>query len=83
MKNKVIMALALTVTLLVGVMIGGCSNDTSSTEVSASDFINFEDLGGYAHLREYRDTKTGVHYIIIKDGGICPRYNADGSLYAN
>lgn len=83
MKNKIIMALVLTATLLVGVMIGGCSNDTSSIEVSASNFMSFEDLGGSAHLREYRDTETGVHYIVSKDGGICPRYNANGILYAD
>ena len=32
----------------------------------------------------YVDKETGVNYIIFDDvykGGICPRYNADGSLY--
>ena len=40
-------------------------------------------------ISEYRDTETGVHYLVLNDstgsgggiGGICPRYNADGSLY--
>ena len=32
----------------------------------------------------YVDKETGVNYIIFDDvykGGICPRYNPDGSLY--
>ena len=35
-------------------------------------------------LYVYVDKETGVNYIIFDDvykGGICPRYNADGSLY--
>lgn len=31
-----------------------------------------------------QDPKTGVYYVIYSSayqGGICPRYNADGSLY--
>ena len=41
-------------------------------------------------IEEWRDTETGVHYFIYNNfttyglsGGICPRYNADGSLYVD
>ena len=40
------------------------------------------------NVTEVIDTETGVHYFILNDdkyqggsGGICPRYNADGTLY--
>lgn len=80
MKNKVIMALVLTVTLLVGLMIGGCGSDIAEAETQHTDF---EQIGRYGYFYEYRDTETGVHYLTTPDGGTCPRYNADGSLYAN
>lgn len=38
MKNKVIMALVLTVTLLVGVMIGGCGSNIVEAETQRIDF---------------------------------------------
>ena len=41
-------------------------------------------------IEEYRDTETGVHYLVFDKsapykgmGGICPRYNADGTLYVD
>lgn len=84
MKNKVIMALILTVTLLVGIMIGGCGNNVSSTEVSASDSTYFERIWSpSADVAEYKDTQTGVHYFFNYRGGMCPRYNANGTLYAD
>lgn len=80
MKNKVIMALVLTVALLVGAMIGGCESNIAEAETQR---IDFEQIGRYGYFYEYRDTETGVHYLTTQDGGTCPRYNADGSLYAN
>ena len=57
------------------------------TEVSASDT---EALQGYTiradkseYVRIWTDPKTGVQYLLytaVGRGGICPRYNADGSL---
>ena len=43
------------------------------------------------NITEYRDKETGVHYLIFAEsngsgggyGGLCPRYNADGSLYVD
>lgn len=84
MKNKIIMALVLTATLLVGVMIGGCGSNVSSTEASTSDSTYFEKIGSpSAGAAEYKDTQTGVHYFFNYRGGICPRYNANGTLYAD
>lgn len=84
MKNKVIMALVLTATLLVGVMIGGCSNGTSSTEVSASDSTYFEKIGNPGtDVAEYKDTQTGVHYFFNYRGGMRPRYDTYGDLYVD
>lgn len=84
MKNKVIMTLVLTVTLLVGIMIGGCGSNVSSTEASASDSTYFEMIGSpSADAVEYKDTQTGVHYFFNYRGGMCPRYNANGTLYAD
>ena len=34
-------------------------------------------------VKDYRDTETGVHYLIYSSGyqgGMCVRYNADGSI---
>lgn len=84
MKNKVIMALVLTVTLLVGVLIGGCGNKVSSTEASASDSTYFEKIGSpSAGAAEYKDSQTGVHYFFNYRGGICPRYDTCGDLYVD
>lgn len=42
------------------------------------------------NIEEWRDTETGVHYFIYDRksayagmGGICPRYNAEGTLYVD
>lgn len=45
---------------------------------------------GYYHVYVYVDVYTGVEYLIYNDvagyagyGGICPRYNPDGTLKIN
>lgn len=80
MKNKVIMALALTVTLLVGVTIGGCGSDIAEVETQHTDF---ELIGRYGYFYEYRDSETGAHYLTTKSGGVCPRYDTYGDLYVD
>ena len=41
------------------------------------------------YINEYRDSETGVQYYVFSKnvdggmGGICPRYNADGTLYSD
>lgn len=41
---------------------------------------------GYYYVWIYVDESTGVEYLVYDggyDGGICPRYNADGTLKIN
>ena len=38
------------------------------------------EVGGEIDIHFERDSKTGVYYV-LSDHGICPRYNADGTLY--
>lgn len=80
MKNKVIMALVLTVTLLVGLMIGGCGSNIAEAETQHTDF---ELIGHYGYFYEYRDSETGVHYLTTQNGGVCPRYDTYGDLYVD
>lgn len=43
-----------------------------------------KEKSGDVRIDFYKDPKTGVEYIIYGygyRGGICPRYNADGTLY--
>lgn len=53
-------------------------------ELVESDFV----LG--MKISEIRDIETGVHYLIYTDkegyagmGGMCPKYNADGTLFVD
>jgi hypothetical protein len=57
------------------------SNEIQPFNISRS---LYDGNGIFAHV----DPETGVNYIILVDydykqiiGGICPRYNADGTLY--
>lgn len=55
--------------LTVALMLGGCESESGSL------FIGY-----------YVDPETGVNYVEYantRGGGICPRYNADGSLYVS
>lgn len=59
-------------------------------EARAENGFYLERISYSNHVTEYRDTETGVHYLIYKYnavcwgcGGICPRYNADGTLYVD
>lgn len=48
--------------------------------------VDHEDLGGFISVSTYKDEETGVEYIVFKSGygaGVCPRYNADGTLYTS
>lgn len=50
-------------------------NDTRN-EISVNKASTFS-------VCDYIDPETGVHYLLYKkgdSGGICPRYNADGTL---
>lgn len=65
--KKVILILIAVMTLLM------CGCEVSRAEGSGDDSIRF-----------YVDPETKVEYVLYISGyagGICPRYNADGSLY--
>ena len=45
-----------------------------------------KNLGSFISVSTYKDEETGVEYIVFKSGygaGVCPRYNADGTLYTS
>lgn len=78
--------LVLGVILFIGWLCCGLPSG-EKTEVSASDT---ESLQGFTiradkseYVRIWTDPETGVQYLLfsaVGRGGICPRYNADGSL---
>lgn len=71
MKKKIIATCAVVAMALLSV---GCSSE-DRTAINNLDSV-----------LEYRDSDTGVHYLIYdgyNGGGICPKYNSDGTLYAD
>ena len=58
------------VLIMVCIMLYGCKGSSSPS-------------GDDSQIFYYTDSKTGVQYVIfggLYRGGICPRYNADGTL---
>lgn len=54
-------------------MLCGCREDIKKESEVPPSFMGF-----------YTDRETGVEYVVYQGeniGGICPRYNADGTLY--
>ena len=84
--NKKILTLLCTVCFL-----AGCSSSVNTNiEVKAADTFHMELISSDNYFNEYRDTETGVHYLVYSEhmykggaGGLCPRYNADGTLYVD
>ena len=97
MKNKKILVLVILATFLFGTILGGCdgnnvtaeANDTTHESESEQEniAINLDYVGNSLDVDEYRDTVTGVHYLIYKTnygaGGMTVRYNADGTVFAD
>lgn len=102
MMKKVLAACILIGMFICGTLFAGCdgnnvkaeANDTThKLESEVEDIeIDFERVtwDSYANVTEYRDTVTGVHYIIYQDsvgyggmGGITVRYNANGTVFAD
>lgn len=86
MKKKILLIIA---TVLMVLAIGCGSTEEAHGSVSASTF-GLEFISNSNNVYEYRDAETGVHYLVFRDtvcyggmGGICPRYNADGTLYVD
>ena len=62
--------------LLVGLVLLACGCGYNDTATQLSE-------GGTYEVVDYVDPETGVHYLLLKFGrgsGMCPRYNADGTL---
>ena len=59
--------------------LAGCTNAEDK-----KDEIQRVRISSSMYVYTYIDEETGVNYLIYDgaySGGICPRYNADGSLY--
>ena len=70
MKKKIVLVV---ITILITIMLCGFASHK---------------LYGYTQPDFYYivDKETGVNYVVLSDtykGGICPRYNRDGSLYTS
>lgn len=84
MKNKILRALVLTGALLCGIMLGGCADNESASANNGSFTFLGRAIGKMnCYVYEFKDNETGVHYISVYDGGVVPRYNADGTLYCD
>ena len=87
MKNKKIL---LGIIVILTVLIVGCGSANEVHSSTSSTRFELEYLGESEDVEEYRDSETGVHYLLYSEtiygytsSGICPRYNADGSLYVD
>ena len=68
----------------VALALTACSCGPSTAAASGNGYFGVELVTHYGALFLYEDTETGVQYFAWKHGyagGICPRYNADGTLY--
>lgn len=91
MKKKAY--IIITLIFILGLFIGGCSTISTNAKEKSSKrvetyYIGEAISGGY-DVYTIVDDKTGVNYLVLtrwNTGGeiaICPRYNADGSLYVS
>ena len=88
MKKKTY--IIITIMFVLGLFIGGCSTIQSKAEES-NENVSIYLLGKILDNFECDtliDEETGVNYIVLRyphgsDISICPRYNADGSLYVS
>ena len=86
MKKKIL--LFSTISMLAGIYLGACGN-TNTVKASNNDFrMEYIDVTNDIEL--WKDAETGVQYFVYSDwagygaaGGMCPRYNADGTLYVD
>lgn len=81
MKKKIV---AIMLLMVVGCTTVGCGVKSES-ETGRTKIYNFTLLDGdtMRQIYDWVDPDTGVHYLIVDDyrgDGLCPRYNADGTL---
>ena len=77
MKKKLILLLIM---VIVVISITGCktASDVPTNNTKASVLL-FD--AKYGSISTFKDSDTGVWYIVNVGGGITPRLNADGTLY--
>lgn len=65
-----------------GVTIGGCMGDDLGEYTKTDTKYNYLLNTGAVTVYTFRDPDTGVWYLSTYRGGVFPRLNPDGSLYA-
>ena len=85
-KGMGVIEMILTTTMIVVMFLIMVSTLTGCVSVSGD--MTYKGVDGEDHkdinTHYVQDPETGVYYVIYSGGnrgGICPRYNADGSLY--
>ena len=94
MKKKMLLGVLIAITFLSGIIVGGCGDG-----IAAVNAENSEPTEQYQHaemelvsnplsdIREYRDSVTGVHYLVTTfrggNSGVTVRYNADGTVFVD
>ena len=85
-RMKKLKPLVLVGTIMLFMFIASCFLPTDSSEASTTN-PDFEFIGADGSIWEWRDNETGVHYLGNNgdsyNGGLCPKYNADGTLYVD
>lgn len=85
-QTKILFILAILVVGIISVkffVLDECNITVTAGEKEILEYLG-DATNGYTDVEQYRDIETGVHYFIeYGNGGICPRYNADGTLYVD
>lgn len=78
------------VSLIFAFLFGACANTAVSAEQTNPLKIWYHNENGNYHTLCIIDEETGVNYVVVSyddlEGSgiaICPRYNADGTLYVS
>ena len=82
MKKTIFLLLAAVLLLCAS---AGCIAEEETEEKVSSDIYVLHDESAH-HIFIYVDGYTGVEYLIYdgyQSGGVCPRYNTDGTLKIN
>lgn len=89
MRRKDLKVSLIGIAILVLLILCSCGKAEAKVTQHTSNF-NLDYITTSQDVEEYRDRETGVHYLVYRDtssyagmGGICPRYNADGTLYVD
>lgn len=92
MKKKTLLSILIAITFLSGIIVGGCGDgiatvNAENSEQSQYPHAEMEFVYSHDGIYEYRDSVTGVHYIVVMYGngisGITVRYNTDGTVFVD